>query len=56
MELLKRFVSEEEGMGTVEVVMLILVLVGLAITFRTGITKVVENMVVKIEGDMKAKP
>lgn len=52
MELLKRFVKEEDGLGTVEVVMLILVLVGLAIVFRDAIEKVVKTMVNKIEKKM----
>lgn len=55
MEMFKRFLVDEEGLGTVEIVMLILVLVGLAITFREGITKVVENMVATIEKQMNSK-
>ena len=38
----------EDGMGTVEVILIIVVLVGLVIIFKTQITKVVESIFKKI--------
>ena len=42
------FWKEEDGMGTVEVILIIVVLVGLVIIFKTQITKVVESIFKKI--------
>jgi Flp pilus assembly pilin Flp len=39
MDLLKRFAKEEDGMGTVEIVIIIAVLVGLALIFRDAIIR-----------------
>ena len=38
---LRDFWKEEDGMGTVEVILIIVVLVGLVIIFKSQITKVV---------------
>lgn len=53
MDLLKRFVKEEDGLGTVEVVMLVLILVGLALVFKKGIGEVVDGLVDKIKSETK---
>ena len=45
---LKEFVREEEGMGTVEVVLIIVVLVGLVIVFKEQINRIVQNIFMKI--------
>ena len=44
----RQFVREEDGMGTVEVILIIVVLVGLVIIFKDQITKIVNNLVNKI--------
>lgn len=44
----KQFIKEEDGMGTVEVILIIVVLVGLVILFKEQITKVVETIFKKI--------
>lgn len=44
----KQFVKEEEGMGTVEVILIIVVLVGLVIIFKDQITKIVNDLFSKI--------
>lgn len=44
----KEFVKEEEGMGTVEIILIIVVLVGLVIIFKEQITKIVNNIFSKI--------
>lgn len=44
----KQFVKEEDGMGTVEVILIIVVLVGLVIIFKDQITKIVNDLFTKI--------
>lgn len=44
----KQFVREEDGMGTVEVILIIVVLVGLVIIFKDQLTKIVNNLFNKI--------
>ena len=39
----ERFIKEEEGMGTVEVVLIIVVLIALVAIFKDSIKKVVET-------------
>lgn len=41
---MRQFLGEEEGMGTVEVILIIVVLVGLVIIFKDQITKIVNNL------------
>lgn len=48
---IKRFLIEEDGLGTVELVLLIAVLVGLALMFRTAIKAFVEKVLKSIEGN-----
>ncbi len=42
------FIKEDDGMGTVEVILIIVVLVGLVIIFKSRITEIVENLFDKI--------
>lgn len=42
MNLIKNFIKEEDGMSTVEIVIIIAVLVGIAILFRNYITDFVQ--------------
>lgn len=44
----KNFLREEDGMGTVEIILIIVVLVGLVIIFKEQITKIVESIFSKI--------
>ncbi len=44
----KQFLTEEEGMGTVEIILIIVVLVGLVLLFREQITKIVNSIFSKI--------
>lgn len=48
MKVWKDFLREEDGMGTVEVIMIIVVLVGLVIIFKDQITRIVTNLFNKI--------
>ncbi len=45
---MKQFFTEEEGMGTVEIILIIVVLVGLVILFKNQITAIVNNIFNKI--------
>jgi Flp pilus assembly pilin Flp len=45
---MKEFMKEEDGMGTVEIILIIVVLVGLVIIFKNQITQVVNNLFQKI--------
>ena len=40
--------KEEDGMGTVEIILIIVVLVGLVILFKSRITTIVNNLFNKI--------
>ena len=45
------FFAEEDGMGTVEVILIIVVLIGLVIIFKTQITKLVKSIFQSITED-----
>jgi len=45
LNMLKRFWQEEDGLGTVEIVVIIAVLVGLALIFRQSITSFVVGVI-----------
>lgn len=48
MKSFRQFLTEEEGMGTVEVILIIVVLVGLVIIFKEKITEIVNSIFTKI--------
>ena len=43
-DLIKKLIKEEDGMGVVEIVLIILVLVGLALIFRNQITAIANSI------------
>lgn len=47
------FLREEDGMGTVEIILIIVVLVGLVIIFKSQITDLVESIFDKITTQTK---
>ena len=49
----RQFLTEEDGMGTVEVILIIVVLVGLVILFKEKITEVVNSIFTKITNQTK---
>jgi len=60
---LKRFIMEEEGMGTVEVIIIIAVLVGVALLFRKQlivfVNSIIENLfpdASQLENNAKTQP
>ena len=48
---LQNFWREEDGMGTVEVILIIVVLIGLVIIFKTQLQKLVKTIFEKITED-----
>lgn len=50
---LRQFIWEEDGMGTVEVILIIVVLVGLVIIFKDQITKIINDLFSKITKQTK---
>lgn len=55
MEMLKRFWKEEEGMGTIELVMIIAALMCVALLFRERITKFVTDIINNVMSDTIVK-
>lgn len=45
---IKSFIDEEDGMGVVEVILIIVVLIGLVVIFKKQITSVVNSIMNKI--------
>ena len=48
------FVNDESGMGTVEVILIIVVLIGLVIVFKEQISGIVEDVFKTIRQDTRA--
>ena len=49
----RQFIKEEDGMGTVEVILIIVVLVGLVVIFKEKITEIVNAIFNKITNQTK---
>lgn len=47
----QNFLREEDGMGTVEIILIIVVLIGLVIIFKTQLRSLVESVFEKITSD-----
>ena len=45
---IREFLREEDGMGTVEIILIIVVLVGLVIIFKSQITQIINTLFEKI--------
>lgn len=50
---MKDFWEDEDGMGTVEVILIIVVLIGLVIVFKKEISGIVESVFKTIKADTK---
>lgn len=48
---MREFLQDEEGMGTVEIILIIVVLIGLVIIFKTQLRSLVEAVFEKITAD-----
>lgn len=46
--MISELIEDNSGMGVIEIVLIILVLVGLVVIFRTQVTKIVNNIFVKM--------
>ena len=49
----RAFMTENSGVGVIEVVLILVVLIGLVIIFKTQITKLLENIFKEIESQSK---
>ena len=49
----RQFLTEEDGMGTVQVILIIVVLVGLVVIFKEKITDIVNSIFTKITNQTK---
>ena len=45
---MKQFIQEEDGMGTVEIILIIVVLVGLVLIFKEQITDIINSLFKRI--------
>ena len=54
MNVLKRFLQEEEGMGVVEVILIIVVLIAMVAIFKDQIESLVNNIWKSINKDAKS--
>ena len=50
---LSAFMEDDSGVGVIEVVLILVVLIGLVIIFETQITKLLENIFKEIESQSK---
>ena len=48
---IREFLQDEEGMGTVEIILIIVVLIGLVIIFKAQLRSLVEKVFEKITSD-----
>lgn len=51
MQILKDFIQEEDGMGVVEIILIIVVLIALVLLFRDQITDIVTSILGAIKED-----
>lgn len=54
MKSFKQFLREEDGMGTVEIILIIVVLIGLVVIFKKQITSLVNTILKKITSTAKS--
>lgn len=54
MNLLKEFWNNEDGVGVVEIILILVILIGLALIFKDTITEIVENIIDKIKNDAES--
>lgn len=51
---IKDFLSNDDGMGVVEVVLIIVVLIGLVLIFKTQINSIIKTLLTNIKNDALA--
>ena len=47
-ELAKGFAAEEDAVGVVEIILILVVLIGLVIIFKSQLTSLIKNIILKI--------
>ena len=47
----KEFLEEEDGVGVVEIILILVILIGIVLIFKNNITEIVESAFDKINGD-----
>ena len=50
---LKNFWEEEDGMGTIEMILIIVIIIALVITFRKKLTSLINTLFTRINKDIK---
>ena len=50
-EVWQEFWQEEDGIGVVEIILILVILIGLVLVFKESITEIVESAFDKISGD-----
>lgn len=53
MKVLSRFIKEEDGIGVVEIILILVVLIGLVIIFKSQLTSIVNTIFSKINSKVK---
>ena len=53
-ELWKEFCLEEDGIGVVEIILILVILIGLVLIFKKNISDIVESAFKQINGDSKS--
>lgn len=54
MRVLKQFLKEEDGIGVVEIILILVVLIGLVIIFKSQLTSIVNTIFSKINSKIKS--
>ena len=52
--LIRRFINEEEGIGVVEMILILVVLIGLVVIFRDQLTALINSIFERIVNDSAA--
>lgn len=53
MKNIQRFIREEDGIGTVEIILILVVLLMIVVIFRSQITSIITDAFTKINGSAK---
>ncbi len=53
MEAINEFLEEEDGIGVVEIILILVILIALVLLFKTEITSIVKNAFSTIKSDSK---
>lgn len=53
-ELWKEFCQEEDGVGVVEIILILVILIGLVLIFKNNIKDIVDSAFKQINGDAKS--